>query len=106
MSSGQYNLVQGLVELDGGAFEIGRNMPLGLSATVDVVAGSAENVLLLPVEALREREDGSYYVYVINGQTPELREVELGLKDYTYAEVLDGLRQGEVVATGDVEANG
>lgn len=106
VSSEQYNLVQGLVELDSSAFEIGRNMPLGLNATVDVIAGQIQKALLVPVEALHKREDGSYYVYVINEQTPELREVEIGLKDYTYAEVLDGLRQGEVVATGNVEANG
>jgi len=105
VSSGQYNMVQGLVKLDSSALETGQNMPLGLSATVDVVAGSAENVLLVSVEALHEREDGSYIVYVMNGETPEQREVEIGLKDYTYAEVLNGLRQGEVVAIGNVETN-
>jgi len=105
VSSGQYNMVQGLVKLDNSALETGQNMPLGLSATVDVVAGSAENVLLVSVEALHEQEDGSYTVYVMNGETPEQREVEIGLKDYTYAEVLNGLRQGEVVAIGNVEMN-
>jgi len=105
VSSGQYNMVQGLVKLDNSALETGQNMPLGLSATVDVVAGSAENVLLVSVEALHEQEDGSYTVYVMNGETPEQRKVEIGLKDYTYAEVLNGLRQGEVVATGNVEIN-
>ena len=105
VSSGGYNMVQGLVELDTSALEEGKNMPLGLSATVDVVAGSTENALLVSVDALHEQEDGSYYVYVMNGETPEKRDVEIGLKDYTSAEVLSGLDQGDVVATGNVEMN-
>lgn len=105
VSSGQYDMIQALVELDSSALEVGQKLPLGLSATVDVIAGQVQNALLVPMEALQEQTDGSYTVYVMNGQTPEAREVEIGLKDYTYAEVINGLRQGDVVVTGNVEIN-
>ena len=105
VSSGQYDTIQGLVELDSSVLEVGQKLPLGLSATVDVIAGKIDNALLVPVEALQEQTDDSYTVYVMNGQTPEAREVEIGLKDYTYAEVISGLTQGDVVVTGNVEIN-
>ena len=105
VSSGQYDMIQALVELDSSALEVGQKLPLGLSATVDVIAGQVQNALLVPMEALQEQTDGSYTVYVMNGQTPEAHEVEIGLKDYTYAEVINGLRQGDVVVTGNVEIN-
>ena len=71
VSSGQYDTIQGLVELDSSALEVGQKLPLGLSATVDVIAGKIDNALLVPVDALHEQTDGSYTVYVMNGETPE-----------------------------------
>jgi hypothetical protein len=37
-----------------------------------------------------------------NGQ-PRLKVVEVGLMDYTYAEIKSGLSEGDVVTTGIVE---
>jgi hypothetical protein len=54
------------------------------------------------VEALREISDGQYAVFVMVDGQPELRMVEVGLMDYTYAEILSGLEQGDVVTTGIV----
>jgi len=80
-------------------------LPLGMSGAVDVIAGEAEDAVLVPVEALREISDGVYGVFVLVDGEPELHPVEIGLMDYTYAEVTDGLSVGDVVTTGimDVE---
>ena len=78
-------------------------LPMGLNATVEVIAGSAENVLLVPVEALRELSPGEYAVFVMVDGKPQMRQVEVGLMDYSYAEIISGLEQGEQVSTGTVE---
>lgn len=78
-------------------------LPMGLNATVEVIAGSAENALLVPVEALRELSPGEYAVFVMVEGKPQMREVEVGLMDYSYAEIISGLEQGDQVSTGTVE---
>jgi HlyD family secretion protein len=78
-------------------------LPMGLNATVEVIAGSAENVLLVPVEALRELSPGEYAVFVMVDGKPQMRQVEVGLMDYAYAEIVSGLQQGDQVSTGTVE---
>ncbi len=76
---------------------------LGMNASVDVIAGSAENAVLVPVEALRELAPGSYAVFVVENGTPKLRTVTVGLQDVTFAQITSGLQAGEVVSTGIVE---
>ena len=79
------------------------NLPVGSAAGVDVIGGKAENALLVPVEALREISEGEYAVFVMEGGEPRLQLVEVGLKDFIFAEILTGLKQGDVVTTGQVE---
>jgi len=79
-----------------------KTLPMGLNATVEVIAGRADNVLLVPVEALRELSPGQYAVFVVVDGKPQMREVEVGLMDYSYAEIVSGLQQGEQVSTGTV----
>ncbi|HJX37251.1 MAG TPA: efflux RND transporter periplasmic adaptor subunit [Anaerolineae bacterium] len=78
-------------------------LPMGLNATVEVIAGSAENVLLVPAEALREIAPGEYAVFVVLDGQPQMRQVEVGLMDYSYAEIISGLELGDLVSTGTVE---
>ena len=97
------NVVKALGQLDESSFSKPQTLPVGLNASVDVIGGKAENVLLVPVEALRELEEGSYAVFkMVNGQ-PRLTVVEVGLMDFTYAEIKSGLQSGDVVTTGIVE---
>jgi HlyD family secretion protein len=95
--------IQTTVQLDTSSFAKPQNLPLGLSATVEVISAQAQNVLLVPVEALHELSAGNYAVFVMENSTPVLRTVEVGLMDYTYAEIKSGLNEGDVVTTGIVE---
>jgi RND family efflux transporter MFP subunit len=72
---------------------------------VEVVAAEARDVLLVPVQALRELGSGQYAVFVVgaNGEL-EMRPVEVGLKDFVNAEILSGLEVGEAVSTGTAES--
>jgi len=73
---------------------------------VEVIGGRAENAVLVPVEALREIDTGEYAVFVMENGEPVLRNVTVGLMDYTSAEITSGLEAGEEVTTGEVATGG
>ena len=102
---GNVTAVRSTVQLDTESFTKPQNLPIGLSATVEIISDQAQNVLLVPVEALRELSEGSYAVFVMENGTPVLKTVEVGLMDYTYAEIKSGVNEGDVVTTGIVEIN-
>ena len=78
-------------------------LPSGSAASVEVIGGRAENVVLVPVEALHEFGDGQYAVFVVENGKPRLRVVEVGLKDLTKVEIISGLSTGDIVTTGVVK---
>lgn len=78
-------------------------LPSGSSASVDVIGGRAENAVLVPVEALHKIEEGKYTLFVMENGKLRLRVVQVGLQDLTKAEILSGLKAGDIVTTGVVE---
>ena len=99
------SLVSLLVQLDPLTLDQPQRLPLGMSATVDVIAGRATNAVLVPVEAVRDLGDGTYAVFVVENGQPVLRVVTIGITDLTYVEITSGLNAGETVTTGIVETN-
>ncbi len=95
--------VRALVELNEDSFAKPQTLPIGLNATVEVIGGRAENAVLVPVEALREISEGQYAVFVMENGEPTLRFVEVGIMDFTYAQILSGVEPGEEVTTGIVQ---
>ncbi|MEW6622108.1 MAG: efflux RND transporter periplasmic adaptor subunit [Bacillota bacterium] len=72
----------------------------GMQARGYIDAGSAENVLLIPLEAIFE-DDGQPKVEVLEDDgTVRLVAVKLGLMNNRFAEVKEGLEEGELVITG------
>ncbi len=100
-TSGNTSVVRGMVLLDETQEEL--NLPVGTTASVDIIAGRADNAILVPVDALRETSPGNYAVFVVENGNPKLRVIEVGIQDLFYAEVKSGLQVGEVVSTGLVE---
>jgi len=77
----------------------------GMNADADVISAEVRDVLLVPLEALRTLGTGQYAVMVVHDDGEmELRMVEVGLKDFVYAEVISGLELGEVVSLGVEQA--
>lgn len=99
---GNTQAVRALVQLDEIPDDLIK-LPLGLNAAVDIIAGEAINAILVPLEALQQGDDGSYFVYVIEGETIEPRPVTIGLMDVTSVEILTGLQQSERVVLGTPE---
>jgi HlyD family secretion protein len=98
--SNNTSTAQGIAQLD--SISNGTNLPIGASASVDIIHARADNVLLVPVEALHETAPGKYSVFVVQNGALTQRQVEIGLQDQAFAEVKSGLQAGEVVSTGPV----
>jgi RND family efflux transporter MFP subunit len=97
-SSGNSSMIRGTVLLDQSFDTL--DLPLGSSASVDVISAKTTNAILVPVEALKETSPGKYAVFVVENGALKLRVVEVGIQDTLYAEILSGLEPGEEVSTG------
>jgi multidrug efflux pump subunit AcrA (membrane-fusion protein) len=95
-------VVQGLAILDEKVFPILSSLPVGLNASVEVIAGETRDAVLVPIEALHETSPGNFIIYVQNNQGFDPREVTVGLMNYTSVEIISGLEVGEVVALGEL----
>lgn len=73
----------------------------GMSVEAEVISAESRNTLLVPVQALRELAPGSYAVFLVdaNGELT-MTPVTVGLKDFANAEILSGVKVGDVVSTG------
>jgi multidrug efflux pump subunit AcrA (membrane-fusion protein) len=99
--------VRALAQLDPSSYAKPQALPIGANAAIDVIGGRAENALLVPVEALNEIAPGKYAVFVMDPtrDEPVFTLVEVGLMDYSFAEIISGVDLGDVVTTGIVETN-
>jgi hypothetical protein len=74
----------------------------GMTANVKIPVASAENVAAVPLAAVfteKASENGQMerFVYVQQGEGFEKRNVKVGVSDFFYAEIQEGLKGGEIV---------
>lgn len=69
------------------------DIKMGMNCSAKIIIKSAENVLMVPVEAITSRK-GKYYVTLENNET---KEVEVGIYNEDYIEIVSGLTEGEKV---------
>ena len=75
----------------------GIGLRVGMSATADIIIAERKNVLLVPDRAIKQNSQGNHIVEVmVNGQIVE-RTVVIGTSDGFQTEVIDGLKEREVV---------
>jgi HlyD family secretion protein len=71
-------------------------LKVGMNANVRIEVERREDVLYLPVEAVRS-QGGRQVVMVLEGQQPRPVAVETGLRTETAVEIRGGLEEGQVV---------
>ncbi len=76
-----------------------------MTAQVFFLLGRAQDVVIVPVSAIKETADGKSIVMVMTDGGPRPREVEVGLRNRISAEIKSGLKEGETVVTGTVSAD-
>ncbi len=74
---------------------------VGTTVDVDVVLRVISRVLLAPPEAVISSEDGGSQVYVVDRGVVRVRSVRTGERDEDHVVVLEGLREGELVAVAE-----
>lgn len=71
----------------------------GMSATADIVVDRAEGVVLVPNWAIRrDRDTGEVLVSILRDGQPVEVPVELGLRNESFSEVVEGVEAGDTVA--------
>jgi len=96
VGSGNSSLVHIVVQLDQ---SINQDLPAGTGASISVVGGEANGVVMVPVNAIHKTDRGYAVTVIQNGQGTE-RNVEIGIQNETYVEIKSGLHAGETVSTG------
>jgi HlyD family secretion protein len=75
----------------------------GMNTNCFVDSGESLDTLLVPIEAVFE-ENGKQMVEVLVGENEvEAVEIEVGLMNDMYVEVLSGLEEGQLVVTGSTK---
>ncbi len=69
----------------------------GMSAAVDILVGTYEDIVAVPIGAITEHFQQTF-AYVRKGGTFERRRVETGRMTHSFVEILEGLEPGETVA--------
>jgi RND family efflux transporter MFP subunit len=69
----------------------------GMTANLSIPIDLAEGVLAIPLGAVFT-EKGERFVYVKKGASFERRPIKIGISDYNYAEVTQGLSDGDSVS--------
>lgn len=72
----------------------------GMGGDADIVVSGKKNVLTIPYDAIKTKDDTDTAVYMIKDGITRLRKIRLGLASDCACEVISGLREGEVVAIG------
>lgn len=86
------SIIQGEIHIDNPDTEL----YLGVDARVMVEGNKAENVVMIPVEAINIGKDGSF-VYVVTDGMVQKRMVTAGISSDEYTEIKKGLEVGEQV---------
>lgn len=76
----------------------------GMSADIEIIVANIENVLIVPSQAVIER-DGKRYVYTVKDSTARLINIETGRFNWNFTEVRAGIKQGEEIIT-NTDASG
>jgi HlyD family secretion protein len=69
----------------------------GMTSILSIPVASVESALSVPLSAVFT-EKGERFVYVQDGEQFEKRPVQIGISDYSYAEVQNGVKDGDLVA--------
>ena len=67
---------------------------IGMNASADIVVAESISTLKIPVECVT-KENGKYFVEILNGENVERREVEIGIQNTSYYEIISGLKEDD-----------
>lgn len=85
------------------AFDDIHDTKVGMSTEATIVTASKENVLAVPVEAVKEIKGEKYVLVFKDNTTPTLQKVELGISNGRMVEITKGLVAGQEIELPQVQ---
>jgi len=79
----------------------GKKLLVGMSGSTDIEVNAVSGALTVPIESILD-DNGKKYVFVVAGDKVSKVEVTTGALTDTSAQVLKGLKDGDVVATSQL----
>lgn len=86
-------------------FENDGNVKIGMSATCSIVLEKAENCIAIPINAVQTNNEQKYVVVVKNDGTTENVNIETGISNDSYVQVIQGLTGGEKIQMVEIVTN-
>lgn len=74
----------------------------GMNANIRIYDKIKENVLLIPVEAVKYEKGSPFVIVKKNKSDTEKRSIETGISDELYIEVLSGIEENEIILSESV----
>lgn len=72
-------------------------LKVDFDVSVDILLGSAENVMMVPVECIKYDKTGKTSVYIVEDNRAKQVEVELGIQSDTHVQIIKGLKENDKV---------
>lgn len=69
----------------------------GMTVNLNIPIAKADSAISVPISAIFRGDGNKKVVYVRNGEATERREVKIGVTNFDFAEIKDGVQEGETV---------
>lgn len=76
----------------------------GMSLSTEIITSAKQNILVVPSSAIKQNSDMSY-VQILSANIASAISVQIGLSNDTMTEILDGLKQGDIIVTQTINQN-
>ena len=73
---------------------------IGMNGDIEIIQSQQNNVLVVPLEAVREK-NGEKFVWLFEKAKPVKKKVKVETETDEYAQIIDGVREGQTVITSD-----
>ncbi|MNT00675.1 macrolide transporter subunit MacA [compost metagenome] len=78
-------------------FENDGNVKIGMSGTSSIIIANEKGVVAVPISAIQTNENQKYVVVVKDDGTTENVNVETGISNSSYVQILSGLKTGQKI---------
>lgn len=78
----------------------------GMTVNMTIPIASATDVISVPISAVFKGENNGRVVYVKNGEATERREVQVGVSNIDYAQIVQGVQEGEEILLVEPDRTG
>nr|WP_275983915.1 efflux RND transporter periplasmic adaptor subunit [Paenibacillus hamazuiensis] len=109
-SKGKITYVSAVIDPQTKAYELNLEVPNkdmalkpGMRARVQLSDESEQTVLAVPLQSVIREPGGETFVFVNSGDIAEKRQIQLGRSNDFFAEVLSGVKEGEMIVVSGKE---